>query len=442
MSLPGLSLRHEAQTLIQVLPASRSTQTNLKTQNPFPLPLESVVVFSHLRWDFVFQRPQHLLTRCAGQLPVYYVEEPVFGEPGSAPWYDLMLRGEHLKVVVPHLPGGLDPDRINEALKALLDQFFEQENLQNYLLWYYTPMALPFSRHLRPAAIIYDCMDELSLFQGAPPSLLDWEKELFGRADVVFTGGHSLYQHKRSQHPNIHPFPSSIEAAHFGKARLPGTLEPEDQQPLSGPKIGFFGVIDERMDLVLLDRLAASHPEWNIILLGPVVKVDPATLPCHPNLHYLGFKSYGELPAYLKGWDVAILPFALNESTRFISPTKTPEYLAAGVPVVSTAITDVVNPYQVEGLVRIGLDPDSFIQAVEDQLRINPDERAALIARADEFLAAGSWDQTWQAMLGMVRKALSRKPVAVGTHPPLPASPTGLPAPGGEPGLNILRVAQ
>jgi UDP-galactopyranose mutase len=233
------------------------------------------------------------------------------------------------------------------------------------LAWLYTPLALPLARMLTPDATVYDCMDELSLFLGAPPELLARETELLEYADVMFTGGPSLFRAKQKRHPNVHCFPSSVDAEHFRLRDSTGreVSEAEDQAELSHPRLGFYGVIDERLDLGLIDVLAQAHPEWEIVLVGPVVKIDPATLPRRPNIHYLGQRTYEELPRYLAGWDVCLLPFARNDSTRFISPTKTLEYMAAELPIVSTPITDVAEPF--EEIVYLGNSPQEFIAGCE-----------------------------------------------------------------------------
>jgi UDP-galactopyranose mutase len=267
-------------------------------------------------------------------------------------------------------------------------------------------MALSFSNHLKPAVTVYDCMDELSAFAGAPPELLIREKELFTKADLVFTGGHSLYEAKRDKHPAVYPFPSSIERAHFAGAKNI-TQQPADQQNIPGPRMGFYGVIDERMDIELLGKLAALRPDWHLVMLGPVVKIDPATLPRPENLHYLGMKSYKELPAYLSGWDVALLPFAMNESTKFISPTKTPEYLSAGIPVVSTPIRDVVKPYGELGLVHIAATAEEFVSAIEKALLQQTDTKWQ--TEVDKFLSQLSWDKTWGYMTHLICSQLQDK---------------------------------
>jgi UDP-galactopyranose mutase len=361
-----------------------------------------------LRWDFVFQRPQHLLTRCAREHRVFYVEEPVIAD-GAAPHCDVHARGG-VSVVVPHLPAGT-PDTHDALLRGLIDDLINRHDINDYLLWYYTPMALAFTDHLAPSAIVYDCMDELSAFKGASSLLKEREAMLMRRASIVLTGGHSLYAAKRAQHHNIHPFPSSVDVKHFAQARTI-TDEPADQRPVPSPRLGFFGVIDERMDLDLLRGVAAARPAWQLVMLGPVVKIDPATLPAAPNIHYLGSKAYNELPAYIAGWDVALLPFARNESTRFISPTKTPEYMAAGKPVVSTSIRDVVKPYGQQRLVRIADDVPEFVRACEAAMTENA---AARMTRADAFLRQMSWDGTWNRIKLLVDATLAPPDVATST---------------------------
>jgi UDP-galactopyranose mutase len=363
-----------------------------------------VLCLSHLRWNFVFQRPQHLLTRCAAKRRVFFFEEPVID--AGEPRLEIDRPAERVWVCVPHLPPGLSADETNDVLAALIDGLIAGHGLQSYLLWYYTPMALAFTRHLVPAAIVYDCMDELSGFKGAPSEMGTRERELFARADVVFTGGVSLYEHKRAQHRNIHPFPSSVDVRHFAKAREP-QADPDDQKDIPAPRIGFFGVIDERLDVALVEDASRLRPSWHFVFVGPVVKIDPAILPKSHNVHFLGGKSYDELPRYLAGWDVAMLPFARNDATRFISPTKTPEYLAAGKPVVSTSIRDVVRPYAALGLVRIGDTAEDFVEGV--QLALRDAEAPTWSTRVDEFLSAQSWDDTWARMAALIEAVLASR---------------------------------
>ncbi len=361
-----------------------------------------LVALSHLRWDFVYQRPQHLMARAARERRVFFVEEPVWGGDGTMPRLDASPRPEGVTVVVPHLPSRMAADMAaaEGTVAHLLAELLAERGSAGPVLWYWTPMALAWTHGIEPAAIVYDCMDELSLFAGAPAELLAREERLLATADLVFTGGSSLFEAKRRRHPAVQLFPSSIDAAHFGRARRPEAPEPADQAAIPHPRLGYFGVIDERLDRDLVAGLAAAHPEWHLVLLGPVVKIDPTTLPRGGNLHLLGMKPYGELPAYLAGWDVALLPFADNESTRFISPTKTPEYLAGGRRVVSTPIRDVVEPYGRLGLVEIGRGVPEFAAAVERCLAAGDEE--VWLQRVDEQLAGSSWDETWRRMSALI----------------------------------------
>jgi UDP-galactopyranose mutase len=306
------------------------------------------------------------------------------------------------------LPEGLRSEVATTAvLKDMVSGLFLEQDICEYVFWYYTPMALSFTKHFCPVASIYDCMDELSAFKGAHSRLADFEQELFRRVDLVFTGGQSLYEAKRNAHPAVHAFPSSIDVSHFGKART-NTDDPDDQAGIPQPRLGFFGVIDERFDIELLKAVAQKRPDWHFVMIGPVVKIDPDTLPKYPNIHYLGPKKYEELPGYLAGWDVALLLFARNESTRFISPTKTPEYLAAGKPVISTSIRDVVRPYGDLNLVRIADSATDFIRAAEDFMTAGGNN-SEWLARVDDFLADISWDRTWAQMSDLINQTIETK---------------------------------
>ena len=353
----------------------------------------------------MFQRPQHLMTRFARDRRVFFFEEPVFEEgPPHLRSTDCVHTG--VNVLTPVLPSGLDPNGTNHLLKTLLDSLLADRNIGHFIAWYYTPMAVEFTRHLLPLITVYDSMDELSAFTGAPPAMRRNEAELFQRADLVFTGGASLFESKQKQHSNVHLFPSSVDVPHFARARGIDH-EPDDQANIPRPKLGYAGVIDERMDTELIRAIAEQRPDWHLILLGPVVKIDPASLPQAPNIHYLGMKPYADLPAYLSGWSIGMLPFALNESTRFISPTKTPEYLAAGLRVVSTPIRDVLSPYGDRGLVGIARNAGEFIR-VADSLLMSPLSEGGR-EKVDEFLAQSSWDKTWSHMNGLIKAALQNK---------------------------------
>lgn len=359
--------------------------------------LPDLICFSHLRWNFVYQRPQHLMSRFGALTRVLFVEEPVFDSPTAR--LDVShANGVH--VITPHLPN-CTADEAEGFQQALLDHFLTAHAVDRPVLWYYTPMALPITPQLTPAAVVYDCMDELSAFAFAPPQLTERERRLLAVADLVFTGGYSLYRAKRRHHPRVYPFPSSVDTPHFARARE--LSETPDQAAIPTPKVGFFGVIDERMDRELLAGLADVRPDSHFILIGPVVKMEPGSLPRSPNLHYLGPRAYADLPRYLAGWQAAMLPFARNDATRFISPTKIPEYLAAGLPVVSTSIPDVVSVFGERGLVWIADSVHAFAASLDRALREDPGPRLQAVAA---FLSKTSWDRTWAQMRGLLEDVL------------------------------------
>jgi glycosyltransferase involved in cell wall biosynthesis len=369
----------------------------------------TLICFSHLRWNFVFQRPQHLMNRFARDMNVIYWEEPVDIDPRETAYLQVREAQDapNVRVVIPHLPQGMPDDAREAALGRLLDAHLAA--IRGPLIaWYYTPMMLPFSRDLDADLVVFDAMDELSKFKFAPTHLLALEQELIDLADIVFTGGSSLYEAKKDRHASVHCFPSSVDRVHFFKARA-RQFEPADQEDLPRPRLGFYGVIDERFDTALLDAVAEMRPNWTFVMVGPVVKISEDELPKRPNIHYLGGKTYAQLPSYLAGWDVALMPFAMNESTQFISPTKTPEYLAGGKPVVTTPIKDVVRHYgQLEG-VKVASTPDEFVAASEEALRLSRNPESGWLAEADIMLSATSWDTTQARMAGLIAELLGTR---------------------------------
>ncbi|MDB5103105.1 MAG: PEP-CTERM/exosortase A-associated glycosyltransferase, family [Fibrobacteres bacterium] len=385
-------------------PASNGHLT-LTEENPQKESTRDLVCFSHLRWDFVFQRPQHLLTRFGEKRRVFYVEEPVRIQ-ASEPFTQIFNRGKGVMVLVPHIPQGYSEAQTLQSQRDLVDAAMTRWNIRDFVAWYYTPMALSFTSHLKPAVTVFDCMDELSAFAGAPPVMVEMERSLMARADLVFTGGISLYEAKKRRHPRVYPFPSSIDKSHFMKARG-DFADPPDQRQIATPRIGYHGVIDERLNLDLLARCADLKPDWQWILIGPVCKIDPADLPRRRNIHYLGKKEYADLPRYLGKWQAAMMPFAHNASTRYISPTKTPEYLAAGRPVVSTSIKDVEDPYGRAGLVLIADFPADFIKQCEKAIVMDSDRKWQ--TKVDNFLSQISWDKTWSSMNDLVVSACRDK---------------------------------
>lgn len=368
---------------------------------------EAIIVFSHLRWSFVYQRPQHLLARMAARRRVVFVEEPVI-DKDREPFLDCSTPEPGVLVCRPHTPSeraGFHDDQLR-WLAPLLERLVAEQQLESYITWFYTPMALPFSLNLHPSLVVYDCMDELSGFWEAPKELVEREKMLLEMADLVFTGGPSLYQAKKCHHHDVHCFPSSVDASHFSLACDPA-IEHHAQKRLPRPRLGYFGVLDERLDLQLLRSMALAHPEWQIIMVGPVLKISPDLLPRNKNIHYFGQQEYADLPAYLAGWDVCLIPFALNDATRFISPTKTLEYMAAEKPVVSTPITDVAVPYG--DIVFIGDGIGNFISACKKALDLPALCYQSMVCSMREVIAGTSWDATVEAMDLLITKAAKRK---------------------------------
>ncbi|HEY8877444.1 MAG TPA: glycosyltransferase [Roseateles sp.] len=388
------------------------------------MPPPVLVVFSHLRWGFVYQRPQHLLSRLAGRWRVVFIEEPVHCE-GPA-WLEVRDIAPQLQVLVPHTPvaaPGFHDDQL-AALQTLLDARFAAERLKADVAWLYTPMALPLVNSVQPACIVYDCMDELSAFKNAPRQLRQRESALMKSAALVLTGGPSLYEARRGMHPHVVCLPSAVDEAHFSR-RKPDPTQAAEAERLQGglarPRLGFFGVIDERLDVPLVAALADAHPDWSIAMVGPVVKIDPASLPQRANLHWLGMQPYERLPHLLAGWDVALMPFALNESTRFISPTKTLEYMAGGKPVASTPIHDVVSLYG--EAVAIAIDTPSFIAACEALLAETGAARERRAEAMRDAVARYSWDRSADTVHAQLLQALKRSRTAV----PAPTTPAELP---------------
>lgn len=359
--------------------------------------MPSIIVFSHLRWDFVYQRPQHLLSRLARHYRVLFFEEPRF-RPGDAS-LEISTPLPGLTVCTPFTP--LETTGFHDEQMPYLRPMLREAGAQhaNPIAWFYTPMALPLLQELRPSRVVYDCMDELAAFKDAPPHLIAREDNLLKIADIVFTGGPSLYEAKKHSHPHVHCFPSSVDVSHFRQA-LDRNIAHPSQQGLPAPRLGFYGVIDERFDAGLVEYMADSRPEWQIVLVGPVVKIEPEALPRRPNIHYMGQQSYSALPQFLAAWDVCLMPFAMNESTRFISPTKSLEYMAAELPIVSTPIKDVVDLHS--DVVEIAADPETFIALCERALNMPGDEMWKKKRLMRDKLSRTSWDSTAEKMHGLL----------------------------------------
>ncbi|SHG61517.1 glycosyltransferase [Massilia sp. CF038] len=380
----------------------QQTARNAIASNFNALPI--MVVFCHLRWDFVYQRPQHLLSRLAQFYRILVVEEPIFHDGESfLKTYDPC---PNLTVIQPHTAvhaHGFHDEQF-AALTPLLADLVPAATKP--VVWFYTPMALPLLQLFQPSLVVYDCMDELSAFKNAPQQLLERESALLKTADIAFTGGPSLYQAKRARHANTHCFPSSVDVAHFSKA-LDRTQGHPSQQSLAQPRLGYYGVIDERFDVDLLAAVANARPDWQLVMVGPVVKIDPASLPTNPNIHYMGQAKYEELPAYLAAWQVCLMPFALNESTKFISPTKVLEYMAAELPIVSTDITDVTKPYG--HIVSIAHTPEEFVNACEASLAMPAQRQASMREQMRAVVKATSWQSTAERMFQLIKQGQAAK---------------------------------
>ena len=376
----------------------------------------ALVCFSHLRWNFVWQRPQHLLSRFARHLPVYVVEEPEFAED-DAPASVRMERHGDVTVITPVLPFDPEPrwgfnDTTTPQIRALLAPVFTELGLLGdeagtLVAWYYTPMAWGVApAAFQPTLVVFDAMDELANFRGAPRRLREQEAALMAEADLVFTGGPSLYEARKGRHHNAHCFPSGVEAAHFAQAAN-GVTRPADLAKVDRPIIGFYGVIDERVDLDLLGAVAAARPDWTLAMIGPVLKIAKEDLPTHPNILYFGKQEYRDLPGFLACFDVAILPFARNEATQFISPTKTLEYMAGEKTIVSTPIKDVVDLYG--EVVSFAETPETFVAAIDRALAETTIDRIRRLARARALLAIHDWDTIAARMATLMGEALSSR---------------------------------
>jgi UDP-galactopyranose mutase len=397
-----------------------------------------LVCISHLSWDWVWQRPQHLISRLAAHYPVFWTEEPriEIGPPYEG--FDITEERPHLQVGRLRFRSDAATfwQRLNEMLDRSGNHAFKvsdeireasllfgspaQERLERevcdyvaswrrgpLILWLYTPVVVHFIDLLKPDLVVYDVMDELSAFKFTPPELKQQEQELIARADLVFTGGPSLYASREGRHPNLHLFPSGVEQAHFAQALDADLPVPDEIRDLASPIVGYFGVIDERLDLELLAQAAVAQPEWNWVMIGPILKIEEHNLPRLPNIHYLGKQNYQRLPAYLKAFDVALLPFARNDATRFISPTKTLEYMAAHKPIVSTPIKDVITLYG--SVVRLAETPADLVAQVQAALKERPEERSQRMIKENELLSTYAWDHIAGEMHRLIEHELSHK---------------------------------
>jgi len=346
-----------------------------------------MIVFCHLRWEFVYQRPQHIISRLSSNIKVLFIEEPLPSQ--SANSGNLIVVSDTLHVLQPNVNN-------IQAIANIIPEYIKNKNVPYG--WFYSASFSPLLEQLNFETVIYDCMDELSLFKGAPEHLINQEKYLMAHADIIFTGGKSLYESKKQWHENVHCFPSSVDESHFAKA-LNGITVPNDIANLQSPVVGYYGVIDERIDLALLHETALKLPNVSFVMIGPLAKIGEADLPREANIHYLGMKSYDVLPHYLKAFDIAMMPFALNDATKYISPTKTLEYMAARKPIISTKIVDVVRDYS--RCVSLIETADEFAEAIT--FLVDKTDRLSMELEYYKILKKTSWDATADKITSIIK---------------------------------------
>lgn len=370
----------------------------------------SVIVHCHLCWDWVWQRPQQFLSRLSQRHKILFVET-VGPDPHLAAPHARFRSADGfpnitiLRIQFPSWQWG-DGELVDRERRRLVQQALKSDlvagQFENPVQWFYDPMAVTaFGEQMNEVATVYDCMDELSKFKGAPPVIAEREQELLALADVVFTGGRKMYESKSRFNDNCHFYGCGVDAAHFGKAREESTAVPDDIAPLKTPVLGYFGVVDERMDYELVARLADANRDWSVVIIGPAIKVDPAAFPRRPNLHWLGGRDYKDLPACCKGFDVCLMPFAMNEHTEFINPTKSLEYMATGREIVSSAVPDVISNFG--SVVKVARSHDEFIQLCR-QAAEQPDQKA--IARGLEMASENSWESIVNKLEEHIRDVL------------------------------------
>ena len=348
-----------------------------------------MIVFCHLRWQFVYQRPQHIISRLASNMKVLLIEEPIHNDTKDSSG-NLIVISKTLNVLQPYV-------KDIESISDILAEYVKNNTIP--IGWFYSASFSPLLEKINFETVIYDCMDELSLFKGAPAHLINQEKYLMAHADIVFTGGKSLYESKKQLHSNVYCFPSSVDQEHFAQA-LNGIAIAPDISTIQNPIVGYYGVIDERIDLELLHQCAKKLPNVSFVMIGPLAKIEDADLPKENNIHYLGMRSYDELPGYLKAFDIAMMPFALNDATKYISPTKTLEYMAAGKPIISTKITDVVRDYS--NSVTLIENDDEFCNAITTLLEEKDHSKMKL--EYEKILEKTSWDATADQMELIIKK--------------------------------------
>jgi len=411
----GLRLHQSRATRLFFYDQNRSMKNNPSEKSDYP-----IIVHCHLRWDGVWQRPQQFLSRLSKRHRILFVEGPTLRESNDAPSYNLVPVAEYPGVTVMQtsFPASRfsDGEWVDQERLRLLNEVVNGPLAGQFIRpvqWFYDPMAVPAHiGKMNERAVVYDCMDELSQFKFAPPEIIARERELLAKADVVFTGGRRMCQSKSRFNSNCHFYGCGVDVKHFSQARGAQTKVPQDILFGEGKFVlGYFGVVDERLDYELINRLAEADPNWHVVIIGPACKVDPAHFPQHANLHWLGRREYAELPAYTKGFDVCLMPFAMNEATEYINPTKALEYMATGRPIVSTPVPDVVSNFG--KVVKIASTHDQFIEFCRKET-LQPDEAA--ITRGIQMAEENQWDAIVEKLEGHIEDVFKSKKLRASTR--------------------------
>ncbi|RYD58215.1 MAG: glycosyltransferase family 1 protein [Sphingobacteriales bacterium] len=362
----------------------------------------NIICFSPIRWNQKDQRPQQIMRRLSQYSMVHFIEEPVYD--ATEAYLSHTVVAEHIHVFTPHLPGGISEEKCQTLQRALLDQFMRDCNFADYTFWYATPVAFAYSKHYCPSVIVYDCLEDIWSLKLPAEKLHDLEQQLLDRADLVFTSSHTQYWNKKDRNNNVHLLPATIDRAHFDCAR--GKVsEAEEQEHIPYPRLGYMGIVDDRLDTQLLADIADTRPDWHIVLVGPTAKMNAAQLPQRANIHYLGNKPYADLPSYLTGWTAAIMP--IQEKSHMTSGLsfKTAECLAAGLPVIATPVKAIAAQYEKENLVMKANSAAEFVAATEAILFDGAADRSWM-ERVNNFLDMSSRDAVTNEILNRLKETM------------------------------------
>jgi glycosyltransferase involved in cell wall biosynthesis len=357
-----------------------------------------LIVLSHVRWTDAWQRPHHVVSRLARERRTWFVEGP---SPGGhqPPRLVTLADGDVTRAWLEPPPTGegdgdaAGPETV-ETYRRLLPGLVGPAD-GDRVVWLCTPLALDIAGALDPTVLVYDvAIDELLSLRGVPQGVALAQKEALARADVVFTASPSLHRSVIEQgRPDAHLAPGGVDPAHFAAARRPRTDR-------GRPVAGYVGPIDERIDVALVAALATALADWEIRIVGPVGGIDPAALPRAANITYPGPVPYAALPEVMADLDVAVMPLAVGAAPRSTNPTTALEHLAAGLPVVTTPVPDVVTQFGT--IVDVADDAGAFalacVRALGQSRRRHRNRVAQLLRRHD-------WDAVTAGMAAVVHDA-------------------------------------